>query len=129
MSARSRCPFSGARDGAGAKGFRHLSGRNPYAILGARMARSQSDDARSDRIELRASTGEKALLLRAATLERLDLTISSCGRPAEGGARVAAAENVELTDTRQPAGARSARESAGAFRASCRRRAGAPQAG
>jgi uncharacterized protein (DUF1778 family) len=62
------------------------------------MARTQSDDARSDRIELRASPGEKALLLRAATLEHLDLT-SFVMRAALPKAEhvVAAAENVELS--------------------------------
>lgn len=63
------------------------------------MTRSQPDGTRSDRIELRASTSEKALLLRAATLERLDLT-SFVMRAALPKAErvVAAAENVELTE-------------------------------
>jgi uncharacterized protein (DUF1778 family) len=38
------------------------------------MPRPQSEPARTDRIELRASPAEKALLLRAAAIERLDLT-------------------------------------------------------
>ncbi len=38
------------------------------------MSRPQTETARTDRIELRASPSEKALLLRAAALERLDLT-------------------------------------------------------
>ena len=63
------------------------------------MARPQHDQARSDRIELRASPSEKALLLRAATLERLDLT-SFVMRAALPNAEriVAAAEQVDLTE-------------------------------
>ena len=63
------------------------------------MSRPHTDSARSNRIELRASPSEKALLLRAATLERLDLT-SFVMRAALPKAErvVAAAENVELTE-------------------------------
>ena len=62
------------------------------------MTRAQ-DDTRSDRIELRASPAEKALLLRAATLERLDLT-SFVMRAALPNAErvVTAAEKVELSE-------------------------------
>ncbi len=38
------------------------------------MPRAQPNTARTDRIELRASPSEKALLTRAAAMERLDVT-------------------------------------------------------
>lgn len=38
------------------------------------MSRTGTDNGRSDRIELRATPHEKALLVRAAALEHLDLT-------------------------------------------------------
>jgi uncharacterized protein (DUF1778 family) len=62
------------------------------------MARPQ-DDARTDRIELRASPAEKALLMRAATLQRLDLT-SFVMRAALPKAErvVTAAEKVDLSE-------------------------------
>jgi uncharacterized protein (DUF1778 family) len=63
------------------------------------MARRQIDDMRSDRIELRASPSEKALLLRAAILERLDVTtfVMRAALPKAENV-VAAAEKVELTE-------------------------------
>jgi uncharacterized protein (DUF1778 family) len=63
------------------------------------MPRPQSENPRVDRIELRASPAEKSLLLRAATIERLDLT-SFVMRAALPQAEkvVAAAERVELSE-------------------------------
>lgn len=63
------------------------------------MPRSSSDSLRTERIELRAAPAEKALLLRAASLERLDVT-SFVMRAALPQAErvVAAAETVELSE-------------------------------
>lgn len=63
------------------------------------MPRTASDRRRSARIELRAAPTEKALLLRAARLERLDVT-SFVMRAALPHAErvVAAAETVDLTE-------------------------------
>jgi len=62
------------------------------------MARP-SQSPRTDRIELRASAAERALLLRAAAIERLDLTsfvLRTVLPRAESV--VAAAENVALSE-------------------------------
>jgi uncharacterized protein (DUF1778 family) len=63
------------------------------------VPRTQPEPGRTDRIELRASPAEKALLLRAAAHERLDLT-SFVMRAALPRAEsvVAAAENIELSE-------------------------------
>lgn len=63
------------------------------------MPPAQADRVRSDRIELRASPEEKALLARAAALERLDLT-SFVMRAALPRAEsvVAAAETLQLSE-------------------------------
>lgn len=62
------------------------------------MPRPVSNSPRTDRIELRASPAEKALLLRAAALERLDLTsfVMRAALPEAEGV-IAARETVELT--------------------------------
>ena len=62
------------------------------------MPRPASNSLRTDRIELRASPAEKAMLLRAAALQRLDLTsfVMRAALP-EAESVVAAAERVELT--------------------------------
>jgi uncharacterized protein (DUF1778 family) len=63
------------------------------------MPRRQPETPRTDRIELRASPAEKALLLRAAAIERLDLTtfVMRAALP-EAENVIAAAERVELTE-------------------------------
>ena len=63
------------------------------------MARPPSDNPRTERIELRAAPAEKALLLRAAALERLDVT-SFVMRAALPQAEnvIAAAETIELSE-------------------------------
>ncbi|HEY7298004.1 MAG TPA: DUF1778 domain-containing protein [Xanthobacteraceae bacterium] len=63
------------------------------------MPRRQSETPRTDRIELRTSPAEKALLLRAATIERLDLTtfVLRAALP-EAENVIAAAERVVLTE-------------------------------
>lgn len=63
------------------------------------MSRSQSDPTRTARIELRASPSEKALLLRASTLARLDLTsfVMQAVLP-QAEIVLAAAENLELSE-------------------------------
>ena len=63
------------------------------------MSRAPMDTQRTDRIELRASPAEKALLARAAALERLDLTsfILRSALP-QAESVVSAAENVALSE-------------------------------
>ena len=63
------------------------------------MPRTQPNPARTDRIELRASPSEKALLTRAAAIERLDVT-SFVMRAALPRAEeiVASAETVQLSE-------------------------------
>jgi uncharacterized protein (DUF1778 family) len=63
------------------------------------MPRRQPETPRTDRIELRASPAEKALLLRAAAIERLDLTtfVMRAALP-EAENVIAAAERVALTE-------------------------------
>ena len=63
------------------------------------MPRMEPDSGRSDRIELRATPHEKALLARAAALEHLDLT-SFVMRTAVPAARevVERTEHVELSE-------------------------------
>jgi uncharacterized protein (DUF1778 family) len=63
------------------------------------MARLSQDNPRSERVELRASPAEKALLTRAAALARLDVTsfIMRAALP-EAESIVAAAEKVELSE-------------------------------
>lgn len=63
------------------------------------MARPQLETPRTNRIELRASPAEKALLQRAATIARLDLT-SFVMRAALPQAEkiVAAADRIELSE-------------------------------
>jgi uncharacterized protein (DUF1778 family) len=61
----------------------NLYGKNPYAIIGdIQLAKESSimpiatdiESTRNERIELRATSYEKTLLTRAATMEHLDLT-------------------------------------------------------
>ena len=63
------------------------------------MPRPQPNSARTARIELRASPSEKALLLRAATLARLDLTsfVLRAALP-QAESVLTAAEHVELSE-------------------------------
>jgi uncharacterized protein (DUF1778 family) len=63
------------------------------------MPRPQSEPARTDRIELRASPAEKALLLRAAAIERLDLTsfVMRAALP-QAESVVASAETIKLSE-------------------------------
>jgi uncharacterized protein (DUF1778 family) len=63
------------------------------------MPRVQTELPRTDRIELRTSSDEKALLVRAAALERLDLTTFVL-RAALPQAKdvVAAAESLQLSE-------------------------------
>jgi uncharacterized protein (DUF1778 family) len=63
------------------------------------MPQPKRETIRSDRIELRASPAEKALLLRAAQLERLDLTtfVMRAALP-RAESVVAASERIELTE-------------------------------
>lgn len=63
------------------------------------MPRQSAEKLRSDRIELRASPAEKALLVRAAAIERLDLT-SFVLRSALPAAEtvIAASEKIELSE-------------------------------
>ena len=62
------------------------------------MTQAQPDTSRTDRIELRASPAEKALLVRAAALERLDLTtfVMRAALP-KAESVVAATEIVQLS--------------------------------
>jgi uncharacterized protein (DUF1778 family) len=62
------------------------------------MARSQSENPRSERVELRASPAEKALLMRAAAMARLDVTafVLRAALP-EAESVISAAEKVELS--------------------------------
>ena len=63
------------------------------------MSRAPTDTQRSDRIELRTSPAEKALLTRAAALQRLDLTSFVLGSALpQAESVIAAAENVELSE-------------------------------
>src|SRR5258705_6022589 len=64
-----------------------------------RMSRMETESGRSDRIELRATPHEKALLARAAAIEHLDLT-SFVMRAAMPGARevVERTEQIELSE-------------------------------
>ena len=61
------------------------------------MPRPSSDNPRSERVELRASPTEKALLTRAAALAHLDVTsfIMRAALP-EAESIIAAAERVDL---------------------------------
>jgi uncharacterized protein (DUF1778 family) len=60
---------------------------------------TRSTPLRSDRIELRASRDEKALLLRAAMLERLDLTSFVMGAALPKAKEVVrAAETIEVSE-------------------------------
>jgi len=63
------------------------------------MARPPSDSPRTERIELRANPAEKALLLRAAALERLDVTsfVMRAALP-QAESVIAAAETIELSE-------------------------------
>ena len=63
------------------------------------MPRRQPQSPRTDRIELRANPAEKALLLRAAAIERLDLAtfVMRAALP-EAQNVIAAAERVALTE-------------------------------
>ena len=63
------------------------------------MSRMETESGRSDRIELRATPHEKALLARAAAIEHLDLT-SFVMRAAVPAARevVERTEQIELSE-------------------------------
>ncbi len=63
------------------------------------MPRPASTSPRTDRIELRASPAEKATLMRAAALQRLDLTsfVMRAALP-EAENVIAAAEQIELSE-------------------------------